>query len=153
MKKFRFTLQALLTVRQRQEHLAMERYAAALAQRRRAMELLAIANTEVVDAAQAWQSRVNGGLMAAELVQRAEHLRVLEFKRNQAAVASASAERAVDPALNAMLEARRQRELVEQCEQQQRLRHQREAARQDSKVQDELAQRRVAPALVWRGNE
>lgn len=153
MKKFRFTLQALLTVRQRQEHLAMERYAATLVQRQRASECLARATQEVTEASQTWQARVTGGLMASELVHRADHMRTLEFKRNQASAALLTAEKAVDPALNAMLEARRQREVVEQCEQQQRQRHQREIARQDGKVQDELAQRRVAPSLVWRGNE
>lgn len=131
----------------------MERYAAALAQRRRAGEILARANHEIHDATREWQVRVDGGLTAAELLHRADHFRVLEFKRSQAAAALASAERVVDPALKAMLDARRQREVVEQCEQQQRQRHQREVARQDGKVQDELAQRRVAPALVWRGNE
>lgn len=131
----------------------MERYAAALAQRQRAGEVLARATHEVTESARAWQARVSGGLMASELVHRADHLRALELKRNQASAALASAERAVDPALNGMLEARRQREVVEQCEQQQRERHQREIARQDTKVQDELAQRRVGPSLVWRGNE
>lgn len=131
----------------------MERYAAALSQRQRAEEVLARATRDVNESAQAWQSRVAGGLMASEMVHRADHLRTLEFNRNQAATALLTAERAVDPALNAMLEARRQREVVEQCEQRQRQRHQREIARQDGKVQDEFAQRRVAPALVWRGNE
>lgn len=131
----------------------MERYAATLVQRQRASEVLARATHEVTESALAWQARVSGGLMASELVQRSNHMRTLEFRKNQAATALLSAERAVDPALNAMLEARRQREVVEQCEQQQRQRHQREIARQDGKMQDELAQRRVGPSLVWRGNE
>lgn len=153
MKRFRFTLQALLTVRQRQEQVAMESYAAALQAQRRAAEALRQAEVEMVAAARRVREEMAHGLMADRLRQLGDHFQVLTRQKDQAADRAAVADRAVAPALREMLEARRRREAVGEFQAKQRLRHQRESQRQEGKQLDELAQRRSSVCLAWRGNE
>jgi flagellar export protein FliJ len=151
MKPFRFTLQALLLLRQRQERAATERYAAALLTRRKAGEALSAVEDEMSRASAEFAARAEAGAPAADLAKRQEHFRALETRHARAAQALEAAERAVTPALQQMLEARRQREVVEECREKQRERHQREIQRLDDKLQDEFALRRVATVLAWRG--
>lgn len=153
MKRFRFTLQALLTVRQRQEQVAMERYAAALQAQRRAAELLQSAEGEWVAAVRQVREEMARGTVADRLRQLGDHFQVLTRHRDEAADRAAAADRAVPPALREMLEARRRREAVEEFQTKQRLRHQRESLRHEGKQLDELAQRRSFGCLAWRGNE
>jgi flagellar export protein FliJ len=153
MKRFRFTLQAILTLRQREEHQALERYAAALLSRRQAAEKLALLEDEMSHAAAALRVRLSEGSVAVELAHLQSHYETLERRHDQAREALAAAERLIRPAHEEMLEARRQREVVEGCQEKQRQRHDRELLRDEAKVHDELALRRFAPALVWRGND
>ena len=145
MQRFRFTLQALLTVRQRQEQVALERYAEALHAQQRALAILTRADAALASAATALGGRLTLGVPAGELAQRGEHLRQLSLERSNAERAAAAAQRAVEPALNEVIEVRRQREIVEECRSQQLQRHQREAARQETRQLDELAIQRYSP--------
>lgn len=148
MKRFRFSLNALLAIRKRQETAAMERYAAVLARQRTATEHVAAADADLGRAATALRSRLGGALVAAELAQRGDHLRALELRRAQAALALARVEREIPPAMDQMLLARRQREVVEKFESRQREKHNREFQRREEKENDELALRRFFPASV-----
>lgn len=153
MKRFRFTLQALLTVRQRAEQLAQERYAARIANQERARKALNLAEATLATAATTLRQQMGRGLLAAELAQRHTHLRTLEWSRAQAEEGCRSASRAVEPALREMLEARRRREAVEQFRRRQLQRHDREVQREDNRLLDEFALRRATPSLVWRGTD
>lgn len=148
MKKFRFTLQALLVLRKRLEHEAMEKYAATLMARQRAGEALAMVEGELVQAANAMRNRFAKPFSAAELMHARNHYENLDTRRLKAAESLAAAERAVRPALQEMIQARRQREIVEDCEEKQRARHEREKAREEGKINDEIALRRFSPSMA-----
>lgn len=153
MKRFRFTLQALLVVRQREENAALERYAATLAAQRRAAEALESAEGTLATAAAHLRARLGGGLVAAELAQQQNHLRTLEWLRSRADTAHVAAGQAVEPALRDMLQARRQREVVDEFRRRQEQRHQREVFREENRFQDEVALRRSTPSLIGPGDE
>lgn len=153
MKRFRFTLQVLLIVREREEQRTTELYAAALRVRRRTAEALATIEAEVTHAAAALREHLAGHFRAMDLAQRQDHFRLLETRQDRANEALKAAEAAVGPALQKMLDARRQREVVEECRRKQCLRHERELVRQDDKLQDELALRRVAPVFGRHRNQ
>ncbi len=153
MKRFRFTLQALLVLRQRHEQQAMEAYAATLLARRQAAERLARIEEEMASAAKSLRSRISGTTLAGDLAQLQGHYRALDGRRAEAACALEAAEQTLRPALQRMIEARRQREVVDDCRDKQSARHEKERLRQEDKLQDEFALRRFAPALVWRGND
>ncbi len=148
MKRFRFTLNALLALRKRQESEAMERYAAVLSRQRAASDQVVAVDADLGSAAAALRSRMGGALVAAELAQRGDHLRALELRRVQAALALARVEREIPPAMDLMLHARRQREVVEKFESRQREKHGREALQHEAKENDELALRRFSPAIA-----
>jgi flagellar export protein FliJ len=153
MKRFRFSLQALLTVRQREEHLAAERYAATLAARHCAAADLAAAQEDAHRAAEFFRTSIETATRAGEISRWRDHYEVLNDRCTRAAEILEAAEKAVAPALAEMLRARRQREVVEECRAKHRVRHEREMARMAHRLQDDLAFRRFTPALVWRGND
>lgn len=153
MRRFRSTLQALLTVRQRQERLAMERYSGALQARQRAVDALSTVDRESAAAAAAMRGRLAGGMPASELLHDQNHYRSVEARRAMAQQAVANADKAIAPALQGMLNARRQREVVEECMDRQRERHVRDQATQERKLLDELALRRGTPARALLGND
>lgn len=152
MKRFRFTLQALLTLRQREEHVAMEAYAASLQRVRAEKVRLRSAEDELSQAGEALRRYLAQGAPAAEHAQRQTQYRLLDARRLGAVHAVRQAEMASGQALDGMLHARRQREIVEDCEVKQHQRYQREVAQAETKWLDELASRRVAPGVVWRGD-
>ncbi len=150
MKKFHFSLQALLTLRQRSEQNALEAYARALLTRQQSLESLALANEEQ---AQWWVHRrkqLTQGCSAGALEQWRASDCTLTERRETAEAALGQAEVAVNQTLQAMLLARREREAVEKHLQRQRLNYQRELGREEQKNMDDLAQRRVLPALGFR---
>ncbi|MBX3743667.1 MAG: flagellar FliJ family protein [Verrucomicrobiae bacterium] len=153
MKPFRFTLQAVLTVRQRQEREALERYAAALMARRKAGEALESAEEELVRGADVLRTRLAAAVPAGDAARHQDHLRELDVRRAQAVEVLRTADRGVASALQAMLEARRQREVVEQCRDKQRQRHQRDQWAAEAKLIDELALRRTALARTLHGTD
>lgn len=150
MKRCRFPLQALLTVRQRREQEALEQYAQALLERRRVFENLQALQQEL---ARAWeQSRrlMQTGGCAAEVCRVHAYNRSLEQLRDEFTLALAHAERRVNAALHDMLRARRERELVERCRDKQQARHTREQDRRERRFLDEIAVRLTGPSVGWR---
>lgn len=153
MRRFRSTLQALLTVRQRQERLAMERYSEALQSRQRAAAALSTADQVRVQASEHLKQRLSSGMQAAEAMREQAHYKVLESKRDAAQHALTVAENGIPAALKAMLTARQQREAVEECITRQRERHQRDQQNQERKLLDELALRRRGPAQTFANSD
>jgi flagellar export protein FliJ len=146
-------LQALLTVRQRQERLAMERYSEALQARQRATTALSAADQVRVQASEVLKQRLSTGIQAAEAMKEQAHYKVLESRRDAAQHALTVAENGIAPALKAMLTARQQREAVEECITRQRERHQREQQNQERKLLDELALRRSGPIRTFANSD
>jgi flagellar export protein FliJ len=153
MKSFHFTLEAVGTLRQRQEQKAMEQYAQSLIARRQALDRLKAAEGELSACWQEWRDRFAGGCTAVEAAQAHAYQRSLAQRRDECTLALETAERRVNASLQNMLQARRQREIVDKCYDRQKARHQREQARGEQKFLDDLASHRGNSILAWNSAE
>jgi flagellar export protein FliJ len=143
MKAFRFTLEAVRTLRQRQEHQALEQYAQALLARQQALDALdAIEERIGLDYAR-MRRLLAGRCDAGEAAQAHSYHRSLEQRREDGVATLGLAERHVHAASQAMLAARQRREMVEVYRDKQRAAHQRLEWREEQKIQDEFGLRRV----------
>lgn len=149
MKKFEFTLEAVRVVRQRQEQEALEQYARSLLARRQAVERLDAVQAQLNAGWQELRDLLAQGCPAQKAAQMQNYHRVLETRRHESVAALGVAERRVNAAMNAMLAARRQREIVDNCFDKQKARHQREQQREEQKFLDELGGRRAASLFSW----
>jgi flagellar export protein FliJ len=149
MKAFHFTLEAVRTVRQRQEQAAMEQYAQALVAREQAVQQVNAAREKLNAARHEIRALLAGGYTASKAVQAQEHYRSLQQLLDQGVAALGLAECQVNTALNAMLAMRRQREIVDKFFNKQKSRHQREQLREEQKMLDDLAGRRPSSILSW----
>jgi flagellar export protein FliJ len=143
MKAFRFTLEAVRILRQRQEQQAMENCARALLVRQQAVDLLEAINQRIGSEDEHMRGLLGGGCVAAQAAQAQDHHAWLEKKRRDCLDALEQAERRLSAASQAMLAARRQRELVDVYCEKQLAAHQRLASREEQKIMDEFGLRRV----------
>lgn len=150
MKPFRFTLHAVLTLRQRQEHAALEHYARTLLDQQQARTQLDRVEQQLARARNELQSQLNRGAAAAAILHSRNHGAAIERRRQQAQDALAQAVLRVQRALADTLTAHRQREAVDTLREKQRFAYERECLRMEHKVLDEFAGRRRSPVLAWR---
>jgi flagellar export protein FliJ len=153
MKAFRFTLEAVRTVRRRHEQEAMEQYAQALLVRRQILDRLDAVQRQLHAGWQELRQLLAQGCAASKAAQANDYHRTLEKRREECAAELSVAERRVNSALQAMLNARRQREIVDSFFQKQKGRHLREAQRDEQKFLDDLAGRRGGSILSWNPSE
>jgi flagellar export protein FliJ len=143
MKAFRFTLEAVRTLRQRQEQEALEDYARALLARQQVLDLLTDMDQRIGRDFVQMRKLLAGRCTAAQAAQAQNFHASLEKKRDDCVTALGKAERRVNAASRAMLAARQQREMVEVYRDKQQAAHQRLALREEQKILDEFAIRRV----------
>jgi flagellar export protein FliJ len=153
MKSFHFTLEAVRTVRQRQEQEAMEQYAQALLLRRQALDHLNAAQRNLNTAWQELRALLAEKCTAANAAHAHDYQRALEKRCDECTADLGVAERRVNIALQAMLNSRRQREIVDKCFEKQKSRHQREVLRGEQKFLDDLAGRRSSSIMTWSQTE
>lgn len=149
MKSFRFNLQSLLTLRQREERTAMERHAQALLARQSAVEDLDAVGRELANVWLRCSTELMDGCRAGDVVRSHQHCQRMEGERLRCQLAVAAAERATDLALHGLLAARQAREMVDQHRGHQRAEHDRALNREEQRFLDDLVTRRVAPGLTW----
>jgi flagellar export protein FliJ len=140
MKRFHFTLQAVRTLRQRQEHAALEQYAHT-------------AQREIDAGWRELRDMLGQGCVAASAVRAQEYHTVLAARRDQCAAALAVADRRMTAAMTAMTQARQQREIVEAHFTKQKTRHERQVIQNEQKMLDDLASRRGHSILSWNPTE
>ena len=150
MKPFRFTLEAVSTVRKRAEHEALESFANALLLRGAALEHLDAVQRDLDAVWTEMRQEVARGCRAARMAQLRLHSQAVEEERARRETDLQQAERAVNQALQRMLAAHQQREVVDKFRSQQRARHELHLGRETQKFLDELATQRPLPALAWR---
>jgi flagellar export protein FliJ len=143
MKAFRFTLEAVRTVRQRQENEALELYARALLARQQAQDLLVAIHQRIGEDFALMRPLLAGGCTAAQATQAQNYHLSLEKLRDEYEVSLGQADRRVKAASQAMLAARQQREIVDVYRKKQHAVHQRAELREEQKIMDEFAIRRV----------
>lgn len=152
MKPFQFTLEALRTLRQRQEQKALEVYAQALLARQQAMDRLKSAQHELDVASQGFNELMEAGCTALEAARASDYQRVLVWCRDDCAKALSTAERRVNATLQTVLAARKQCEIVEKFFEKQKARHERGLALAEQKLLDDLASRRGASLFALNPN-
>jgi flagellar export protein FliJ len=143
MKAFRFSLEAVRTLRQRQEHEALENYARALLVRQQALDALEAIDQRIRSHFAQMRQLLAGGCTADRAAQALNYHCTLELKREEGSVALGQAERRLQAASQIMLAARQQREMVEVYRKKQHAVHQRLELREEQKILDEFAIRRV----------
>ncbi|HVM59878.1 MAG TPA: flagellar FliJ family protein [Verrucomicrobiae bacterium] len=140
MKRFRFTLQALLILLEQKEQTALTAYARALEDQRRATERWREAQQMCEEAFRLGRERAAAGAPAAHLAQLQEYCRsVKQFEQFRLEEAR-RADQVVENALARLLSARRSRESVQRVRRAQRQRYDHEARREEQKLLDDLAQ-------------
>ncbi len=149
MKPFRFTLQAVKTLRQRQEQKAMEQYARDLHAQRLAVDQLSQVQGELETAWCDWNSAVAEGYSAAALTQTQTYFQRVEVRRQRCLDQVRDCERHVQDALESMLRSRRDREAVDSFFDAQKAVYDRALDRDERKTLDEMAQRRTLGTLLW----
>jgi flagellar export protein FliJ len=153
MKAFHFTLEAVRTLRQRHEQVAMEQYGQTLLARQQAVDRLAAVQQELTACFQDLREKLAAGCSASTAAQANDYHRALGRRRDDCAAALGLAERRVNAALQAMLAARQQREIVDKFFEKQKSRHNRELTREEQKLLDDLAGRRGNSVLAWNPTE
>jgi len=143
MKSFRFSLEAVRTLRQRQEQEALENYSRALLSRQQVLELLENMDQCIGRDFAQMRELLGAGCTAAHASQAQSFHALLEKKRDECLAALGQAERQVNAACHAMLAARQQREMVDIYREKQHAVHQRLGMREEQKIMDEFAIRRV----------
>jgi flagellar export protein FliJ len=147
MKRFKFSLEALHTVRKRQEQAAMEAYAKALLEREQALERLAALRREQDQLADETRREMSAGCQADRLRQRQVfHEAVRQSIRRQEQVLS-RAEMALQQAMLGLVQAKQRREAVDKAHDRQRSVYDRDAAKEEAALLDELARRQLGPDL------
>jgi len=149
MKKFHFTLHSVLTVRRRQEDEATATYAETLLAQRQAVTRLDAVEGELNTSRHEMRGRLNAGCTAAAMTQSLLYHRSIEKRRDVCAADLNIAERRVQAALQAMLSARQQREVVEKFRTKQKSRFDYECADEERKLMDDLVSSRSASPLSW----
>ena len=150
MKAFRFTLEPLRVVRERQEHEAMEKYSQALLEVQQRKQALESVEREVQWVREEIKRRLVEGALTAYIVQQQLCSTHLETCRKKAAAAVVESEGKVKKAMQAVLAARRECEIVDKFLARQKAVYDRALTVEEQKVLDELASRRLDPALNWR---
>ncbi len=149
MKPFRFTLQAVKTLRQRQEQKAMEQYARDLHAQRLAVDRLSQVQGELETAWCDWNNAVAEGCSAAVLAQTQAYFQTVEVRRQRSLDHVRECERHVQEALDGMLRSRRDREAADSFFDAQKAVYDRALDRDERKTLDEMAQRRTVGILLW----
>lgn len=153
MKAFRFTLEAVRTLRLRQEQEASDQYAKTLLARQQVIDKLRSLQGRLDEGWNELRHNLKQGCPASFAAQAHEYHRSLEKHRDECNVELGLAERRVNLALQTMLRAKQQREVVDKFYQKQKEAHLRELNRDEQKLLDELAGRRVTSLFAFNGNE
>jgi len=154
MKAFHFTLQAVQTLRHRQQQQAIESYIHALMARQQAADRLeAIRDKIRVNHQEICRILTSAVATVAPIAQATQYESVLETKQTELAVALALAERRLQNAFQAMLSARRRSSMVAKLRDKQFALHNRAQWREEQKTLDDLAARRVTHPMAWKAQE
>ncbi len=143
MKRFEFKLQAVLTLRQRAEQAALEKYSRSIQHRQGAAERLAETEMELCEARRQWLNALADGCPAARAAQLLEFCHLLEERKKQREQTLHLAEVDLGQSSQKMLLARQQREAVEKFLDRQREQYDRRLRHEEHKMIEDLTQRRL----------
>lgn len=142
MKTFKSSLQALRTLRERQEQEALHAYGQALQVQEKARSKLDAVQVELMECWLELNHRVEDGAEALELNRIETHTQAVDRRRRACEHALTVARNQARLAFTRLLAARQARTVVDKVIAAQKRRYQRHRARQEQKELDELASRR-----------
>lgn len=148
MKRFRFSLQAVLTLRQRQEQDAMAEYAAAVAARSLAAAQWQRARHDWEAACDEWRTSLNQPGPAEGLVRGTGYLQLLQEQQATCAHRLAHADKAVQKASWKWVQAHRRKDSVDRYQEARMADYRRQCQREEQKQLDELALRPESALLL-----
>lgn len=146
MKAFRFTLEAVRTLRQRRENETLEQYAQALVARQRVLDLLEAIDEKIVQSRGQLRKLLAEGCGADQAARAYAYHSAIEKRRDECVTTLGQAECRVNTASQAMRAARQEREIVDVHCEKQKGRHRRRESSEEQKLLDEFASRR-APSI------
>jgi flagellar export protein FliJ len=151
MKRFKFSLQAVQTLRERGARTALENYARALRAATDAERLLAASEVALNDQVEEWRKAMKKGFAPSEMLQH-EHARaMLEARRNERALALREANKGVVEAQSAFQLARQKCDVVERFHDRQRREFNLSVLKEEQHALDELAASRHEPGIFEKG--
>ena len=142
MKRFTFKLQAVLTLRQRAEQAALEKYARAIEHRQVCAANVSEAEMELSEARRHWLNALADGVPAVRAAQMLGHCHLLEERKRQCEQTLNLADMELNRSSHAMLRARQQREAVEMLLARQRDNYDRCVIEEERKMIDDLVNSR-----------
>jgi flagellar export protein FliJ len=149
MKRFEFRLQAVLTLRQRAEQVALEVFSAAIRRRDWAATQLQQHEMQLSETRRQWLNEMADGCSAIRAAQTLAFCHSIEERRAQADRDLQQANADLERACQRMLSARQQREAVENLLRRQREAHDLQARLADQRLIDDLPHRRpFAPSAL-----
>lgn len=143
MKRFEFKLQAVLTLRQRAEQAALEKYSRAILHRQQAAERVSESEMELSEGRRQWLNALADGCPAVRAAQMLGFCHLLEERKRQCEQTLNLADVELNQASQKMLFARQQREAVEKFLERQRERYDRTLREEERKLIDDLVNRRL----------
>jgi flagellar export protein FliJ len=148
MKPFHFSLQAVRTLRQRQEQMALERFTAAVQNREKAVDRLNSATQQLHAGWSELKARLPQGATALQIAQIQGYCDSVTARKKECEVYVRAAHRAVDVAWQNLLSAKQQLEVVVKYYEDQKRRYGRELDREEQKALDDMANRRATKATA-----
>lgn len=139
MKKWKFNLETVRSLKQRLEEEAAQQHANALVRLSHARALLAETEESLRRAAQDCARKKTAS--ASDLLQMNQYINVLEQQRKQRGTASLEAEKNVSLARAHLEKVAREREILDRLHDRKKADHEFHLARQEQKWLDEIAQR------------
>ena len=148
MKSFKFSLQALRTLRQRQEQAALEEYTQSLMARERALSQLELVRQELALGWAEFHKRLTARSAAVELAQLHAYCQTVDKRQMECEHAEKVARNIVRLAFTRLVSARQAREVIEKFHEAQKRRHDRGLRKQEQKVLDDLVQQQTGVFML-----
>ena len=147
MKRFRFRLEPVLTIRNWEEERAQTAYGQALKQEMRLADELRGVDTRIEAGLAEWREHASRPGRPAEITQRWRHLLVLERERADAAAKLVSARRIREQKMKLLVEAHRRVKVLDTLRDRQNHLHHAEQRRREERELDDIVNARFQPDL------
>ena len=131
----------------------MEQYVKALLARQQAIDYLEAIRGRIHLNQQEINQLLSAGCTAVRAAQAHQFQRLLDKQQEDRIATLALAERRVNAAFQAMIQARQQLKVVENYRDKQVAKYERDVLREDQKLLDDLASRRTGSILSWNPSE
>ena len=141
MKPFRFNLQALLLLREREERKALEAHGRDVQAARAALERAQAAQLELEGLWSGLSTLSARGAAVFEVMQLQAYAATVRERKKQLDAALLAAQKAESESRRRFMEARQQREAVERFREKKKKRHDHAAALEEQALLDDLSQR------------